>query len=137
MFAKNRERPFSQLSPCLFSKQSGYLHDMKNMPIFNNIPSDKQPCRIHLRLRDCAMGANSTASTRLLNPHGTPRCSVCLQYLEKLKTDGHKKIKEITCDSADLKKDSLEKDEVAFLVLVKYSNTASFPPVCLLCSLSE
>lgn len=83
------------------------------------------------------MGANSTASTRLLNPHGTPRCSVCLQYLEKLKTDGHKKIKEITCDSADLKKDSLEKDEVAFLVLVKYSNTASFPPVCRLWSLSE
>lgn len=46
------------------------------------------------------MGAKSTASTWFLNPHGTRWCSVCLQYLEKLKTDGHKKIREITCDSA-------------------------------------
>lgn len=44
--------------------------------------------------------------------------------LEKLKTDGHKKIKEITCDSTYLKEDYLEKIEVAFLVSVKYSNTA-------------
>lgn len=69
------------------------------------------------------MGANSTASTWFLNPHRT-RCSVCLQYLEKLKTDGHKKIREITRDSAYLKEDYLEKDKVAFLVLAKYSNTA-------------
>lgn len=44
--------------------------------------------------------------------------------LEKLKTDGHKKIREITCDSAFLKEGYLEKNEVALLVSVKYSNTA-------------
>jgi len=70
------------------------------------------------------MGANSTASTWFLNPHRTRWCSVCLQYLEKLKTDGHKKIREITCDSVYLKEGYLEKDKVAFLVLAKYSNTA-------------
>lgn len=69
------------------------------------------------------MVANSTASTWFLNPHRTRWCSVCLQYLEKLKTDGHKKIREITCDSAYLKEDYLEKDEIAFLALAKYSNT--------------
>lgn len=37
---------------------------------------------------------------RLLNPQGTPRPAVCLQYLERLKTDGHKKIKKIMCDPA-------------------------------------
>lgn len=77
-----------------------------------------------VRLRDCAMGANSTASTWFLNPHRTRWCSVCLQYLEKLKTDGHNKIREITCDSAYLKEDYLGKDKVDFLVLVKYSSTA-------------
>lgn len=76
-----------------------------------------------VRLRDCAMVANSTASTWFLNPHRTRWCSVCLQYLEKLKTDGHKKIREITCDSAYLKEDYLEKDEIAFLASAKYSNT--------------
>lgn len=76
-----------------------------------------------VRLRDCAMVANSTASTWFLYPHRTRWCSVCLQYLEKLKTDGHKKIREITCDSAYLKEDYLEKDEIAFLALAKYSNT--------------
>lgn len=70
------------------------------------------------------MGANSTASTWFLNPHGTRWCSVCLQYLERLKTDGHKKIREITCDSAYLKEDYLERNEVAFSVLAKCSNTA-------------
>lgn len=39
---------------------------------------------------------------RLLNPQGTPRPAVCLQYLERLKTDGHKKIKKITCDPVGL-----------------------------------
>lgn len=77
-----------------------------------------------MRLRDCAIGANSTASTWFLNPHRTRWCSICLQYLEKLKTDGHKKIREITCDSAYLKEDYLEKEKVAFFVLAKYSNTA-------------
>lgn len=83
-----------------------------------------------VRLRDCAMGANSTASTWFLNPHRIRWCSVCLQYLEKLKTDGHKKIREITCDSAYLKEDYLDKDKVAFLVLAKYSNTAFYSPPC-------
>lgn len=53
-------------------------------------------------------------SMRLLNPHGTPRRAVCLQYLEKLKTDGHKKIKKITCDPAGFKKDYLKKLEYTF-----------------------
>lgn len=39
---------------------------------------------------------------RLLNPQGTPRPAVCLQYLERLKTDGHKKIKKIMCDPEGL-----------------------------------
>lgn len=47
---------------------------------------------------------------------------VCLQYLERLKMDGHEKMKDITGDSAQLKEDYLEEDEVAFLVLAKYSN---------------
>lgn len=38
--------------------------------------------------------------------------------------DGHKKIREITGDSAQLKEDYLKEDQVAFLVLAKYSNAA-------------
>lgn len=38
--------------------------------------------------------------------------------------DGHKKIREITGDSAQLKEDYLEEDQAAFLVLAKYSNAA-------------
>lgn len=45
--------------------------------------------------------------------------------------DGHKKIREITGDSAQLKEDYLEEDKVAFLVLAKYSNAAfSLSPPC-------
>lgn len=83
------------------------------MPTVNNIPSDIQPRRVHFRPRDCAAGANSTAFDAAFKPHGTHRRDVCLQYLEKLKTDGHKKIKKITCDPAGLK-DYLKKPECTF-----------------------